>query len=291
MNVFKKKYRRLHISKHWLRINSVWRFNKKSRKLICVKNRRPNLVIVGSQKCGTTSLFHYLQKHPQIAPSDPFKEPGYFMFEEWAKKYWSKKNKIKIENKKELLEKYMFKSLTDESYFMDASTYYTQDTNEIKYNVPENIFKESPDCKIIYIIRNPFQRLISVYYHQKRGGDASNLESISNNSYYINTCLYYDRIKSFIDKFGKKQVHILSMEDLVNNGNSELDKIYQFLGLEMPEKTELKIHNKTSSNQQMKFDIETYNYLYPLFLKQQQLLQNQCGIEVNWNLNKEYWVN
>ena len=37
----------------------------------------PNLFIVGAPKCGTTFLYHYLKKHPDIYFPD-FKEPHFF---------------------------------------------------------------------------------------------------------------------------------------------------------------------------------------------------------------------
>ena len=38
----------------------------------------PLLVLAGSPKCGTTSVFHLLSGHPQIAPCR-FKEAGFFL--------------------------------------------------------------------------------------------------------------------------------------------------------------------------------------------------------------------
>ena len=40
----------------------------------------PNFFIVGAPKAGTTSLYHYLDQHPQIYMS-PIKEPNYFATE------------------------------------------------------------------------------------------------------------------------------------------------------------------------------------------------------------------
>ena len=37
----------------------------------------PNFFIVGAQKSGTTSMYHYLRKNPKIFLS-PIKEPAYF---------------------------------------------------------------------------------------------------------------------------------------------------------------------------------------------------------------------
>ena len=40
----------------------------------------PNFFIVGAPKAGTTSLYHYLDQHPDIYMS-PIKEPCYFSLE------------------------------------------------------------------------------------------------------------------------------------------------------------------------------------------------------------------
>ena len=39
--------------------------------------RRPDLFIVGAPKCGTTALYAYLRRHPEIFMS-PLKEPHFF---------------------------------------------------------------------------------------------------------------------------------------------------------------------------------------------------------------------
>ncbi|MEK7795603.1 MAG: sulfotransferase, partial [Candidatus Hydrogenedentota bacterium] len=39
--------------------------------------KRPNFIIVGAPKCGTTALSEYLRAHPNVFVSDP-KEPHYF---------------------------------------------------------------------------------------------------------------------------------------------------------------------------------------------------------------------
>ena len=40
----------------------------------------PNLIVIGGLKCGTTSLHHYLNLHPQVAMSRP-KELNFFVAE------------------------------------------------------------------------------------------------------------------------------------------------------------------------------------------------------------------
>jgi hypothetical protein len=40
----------------------------------------PNFLIIGAAKAGTTALYHYLERHPQIFMS-PQKEPRFFAIE------------------------------------------------------------------------------------------------------------------------------------------------------------------------------------------------------------------
>ena len=42
-----------------------------------INTEMPNLFIIGAAKCGTTSLHHYLDQHPEVSMSE-VKEPRYF---------------------------------------------------------------------------------------------------------------------------------------------------------------------------------------------------------------------
>ena len=42
--------------------------------------KKPNFIIAGFPKCGTTSLYHYLNEHPQIFMPNQ-KELHFFTFE------------------------------------------------------------------------------------------------------------------------------------------------------------------------------------------------------------------
>jgi len=285
-------YRKLHISKDWIRLGNYYRFNKGTRQFLNIKNRKPNLVIIGAQKCGTTSLFHYLNMHPEIVGCSPQKEPGYFMFDRWSKDFWKRKNGLFIKDKSDVLSNMMYKNLTNETYFMDASTYYTQDVNETAYNVPSQILTESPDSKLIYILRNPFERLVSNYYHEKRKGDLRSFAEISNHSWCINTCLYYDRIKPYIELLGHDRVHIMTMENLKLNPDYELTRVYNFLNLQYFKSDKLDVHNITSPmSEKPKFDSKTYKKLYAIFYEQERLLNNNLGLVTEWDLSEKTWVN
>ena len=286
----KSFWRGLHIDFNWIRIGKKIRFNKSSWKLINISKRTPNLVILGSQKCGTTSLYYYLKNHPEIAESAPFKEPGYFMFDKWARDFWERSRGLKIDSQEQLKLDYMCRNLADQKYFMDASTYYTQYLNESIYNIPEQIFDESKDVKLIYIIRNPFQRLISIYYHLKRHGYELEFEDCVNKDWHIETCLYYNRIRPYIDRFGRDSILITQMETLQNKPHTVLDRIWSFLDLKPIEYLDLITHNKTSLSDKLKFPESSYDNLLPLFSNQMKLLNTELGLSIDWNLKRQEWV-
>lgn len=121
----------------------------------------PNLCIIGSQKCGTSSLAHYLSFHKDIQSSSPHKEPGFFCFNEWAREYWAKKGK-QYSSKESLLRKGMLSGYCGQKYLLDSTTRYTLATSSSTYRIPEKVAKAEAKC--LYIIRNPIERIISSYH-------------------------------------------------------------------------------------------------------------------------------
>ena len=104
----------------------------------------PNLLIIGAQKSGTTSLYHYLKIHPHVFMSNPLKEPGYYWRFDKVKDYFARKG-ITIESRHDLLANHMLKNYKGEPVFGEASTYYTIGNYRTNYkinnpNVPTVIY-------------------------------------------------------------------------------------------------------------------------------------------------------
>ena len=98
-------------------------------------------IIIGSMKCGTTTLYSYLQGHPQICPSIT-KEPAFF-----TKNH---PHAIQVDNYSDLWSY----NESVHKYALEASTGYTKYPSEP--NVAKNIYNYGIRPKFIYIIRNPF---------------------------------------------------------------------------------------------------------------------------------------
>ena len=68
----------------------------------------PNLVIIGAQKSGTTSLHHYLELHPEIFMSSPIKEPGYYCDFEFISNYFKNiAQPVYYKSRADILKNYM----------------------------------------------------------------------------------------------------------------------------------------------------------------------------------------
>ncbi len=182
--------------------------------------RRPNLFVIGAMKSGTTSLHEYLNSHPQIAMSRE-KEPGYFVEElslhkgeEW---YLS-----------------LFEQHDHYRYLGESSTHYTK--LPIFQGVPERLFRFNPDARLIYIMRNPFDRVISHYWHAVRdvyhGGELRPLlKAVREEPEYLAFSDYATQIEPYFERFGKDSILTLTFEELIENPQRELDRIFRWLGL------------------------------------------------------------
>ena len=138
----------------------------------------PNFLIIGAAKSGTTSLYSYLNQHPQVYFS-PFKEPRFFALEGKEVNY---QGPSQVVNQKAIntIDEYekLFAGVTDEVAIGEASTLYLYSPE-----APAKIKQYIPQVKLIAILRNPIDRAYSGYCHLVRDGYESNrADDIGNSS-------------------------------------------------------------------------------------------------------------
>ncbi len=201
---------------------------------------RPNFLIVGVARCGTTSIYHYLKQHPQIGFSKK-KEPKYFSslhldFPQKGIGDNTVDEKI-VKSFEEYIE--LFSSLGNYSAIGEASSdyfYYYKNT------IPE-IKKTLGDVPIIISIRNPLDRCYSAYNNLVRDGrePLSFTRALEEEEKrmkdgwdwmwaYKNGSLYADAIRAFQENFSK--VKVVLFEDLQRNPIQVLGEIEDFMDLE-----------------------------------------------------------
>jgi len=181
---------------------------------------KPNLFIIGAMKSGTTSLHEYLDTHPQISMSDE-KEPGYFVEElglhkgeEWYRSRWAREGEY--------------------PYVGESSTHYTK--LPVFQGVPDRLFRFNPEARLIYIMRNPFDRIVSHYWHALRdeyhGGELRPLlKAVQEDPGYLAFSNYAMQLEPYFDRFGRGAILTLTFEALIEDPQREIDKIYRWLGL------------------------------------------------------------
>lgn len=183
--------------------------------------KKPNLtyVVIGAPKCGTTTLCNLLGEHPEIFMTDP-KEPKFFSQDFFLKKRdWQWYSDL-------------FKDVTSEKAIGEGSVQYTTSYPGRLFD-PGLIYRLYPGLKIIYMVRNPIERIESHWLSSAISGFPSDLpcfdRSIYYHSMYLNTSRYWSHISRFRRHFPDSQIHTLFLEDFKENPNFELKNIYQFL--------------------------------------------------------------
>jgi hypothetical protein len=206
----------------------------------------PNFFIIGAQKAGTTSLYHYLNQHPQVYMS-PVKEPFFFdheispdgevietEFGDPGDHYASAFSNIEDYRA-------LFRGAKNELAIGEASPLYIY--------VPgtaERIKGYVPEAKVIALLRNPADRAYSSFLHARRIGvepladfaQALKEEEgrIRNNWHYVfhylNRGLYHAQLKPYYELFGQESVGVWLYEDLKEDPIGTTQSILRFLSVD-----------------------------------------------------------
>jgi hypothetical protein len=212
----------------------------------------PNFLVVGAQKCGSTSLHDILSEHPQ-ANMSKIKEVNFFLY----------KNKY---NKG--LEYYS-------SYFEqpDANHRVTGESSPGYICAPgvhKLIHQNLGDIKIVIILRDPIKRAFSQYWDNRCSLNESMSESeiidtpletkySPKRKGYFSRGVYFPDVKKYIELFGENNVHIIILEHLIKNQTSGLHQLYDFLGIDK-DKGYQKLPK--TSNPAAVWSNPFYNYLF-----------------------------
>ncbi len=190
----------------------------------------PTFLVVGIEKAGTTSIYQYLNQHPQVYMS-PVKETN-FLERDWEN-FQGKPNPKRIDT----WEKYcnLFNNVQDEIAIGEVSPNYLFHYQSSS----DRIIKYVPDVKMIAILRNPVDRAYSDYLMHLR--DSINVEKVrslteqvkfhADTSFTIKKGFYYTPVKYYFDTFGKERVKIYLYNDLSENSLVMMQDMYQFIGV------------------------------------------------------------
>lgn len=193
--------------------------------------KRVDFFIVGAPKAGTTSLYNYLDEHPQIVMSSQ-KETDFFSDEALQKnKLYYSKNRIST-----LAEYHALFQDHEDKIIGEASVSYL-----FYKDVPQKIKAYNPKAKIIIMLRNPTDRAFSHYLMDYRLGLINqSFESVFAREkriskhelfyqQYITLGLYYNQVKRYFETFGRENVHVIFYDDFKKHLSTQVEKVYKFL--------------------------------------------------------------
>ncbi|MFL1484444.1 sulfotransferase domain-containing protein [Marinobacter sp. LN3S78] len=193
---------------------------------------RVDVFHVGPQKTATTWAYHCLQEHPEIVV--PSKDAIHYFdmnFPEglawFENKYPKGRTGIHVE--------------TTPSYIRSNAAL-------------RRIKRYNKNAKIIICVRNPLERMVSHYWHEKKKGAINyEIEEVFENydlfNSWIETSLYGDRVSDLFELFGKENVLVQVYDDLKVNSSEFLKEMYKFIGVDdfnfEPPSARLKINKAT----------------------------------------------
>lgn len=272
-------------------------------------NRPPNFLIIGVWKCGTSSLYYYLGKHPKILPALT-KELHYFT----SITHWQKEE--------------TFTDYLDYFPPIDNPAYQTGEATPayiIQPNLARYLRQYFPEVKIIILLRNPVKRAISHFYMRERNCDPifsqtldglthidlAKVDSIIKQTYttlraeiswrqrltrqeevypcqadissklahYLALSHYIRYLPQWFEHFPKEQILVIRSEDLFEKASDTMKQVYTFLGLEY---YPLLKYPKVNSLPYNTISPELFQQLTGFFKPYNEELEDYLGRKLNW---------
>jgi len=178
----------------------------------------PNTIIIGAGKCGTTSLHYYLDLHPGITMARE-KELHFFSHPEaWRRG----------------LDWYSSNFDPHATIRGEASVTYTAWP---KWSgVPERMASVVPDAKLLYIVRDPIERILSSWVHRYADGIESRpireaLETLEGND-LVERSRYHMQLTRYLDWYPQSRIHVICTERMRTDRRAVLSEIFSFLGVD-----------------------------------------------------------
>jgi len=250
--------------------------------------KKIDFIIIGAQRCGTTSLFKNLISHYLIT-GPTHKEIHYFDINfskgiDWYFKQFPSISKNFDEKQKPIIG--------------ESSPYYI--FHPLAAKRTSEVF---PDVKLIVLLRNPVDRAYSHYNHAIRQGNETlsfeeaikaepqrlmgqekiiidgGYSPIHRRLSYLSRGIYVDQLKVWRRFFTKDQFLILKSEDFYENHKSTLNQVFQFLNLPA---FEIKDFKKYQSFNYPDMKEETRKFLIDFFKPHNERLYEYLGRDFQW---------
>lgn len=257
----------------------------------------PDFIIAGAQRCGTTSLFRALEKHPAMM-SNVIGAKGVHYFDtnfqkdlKWYLAHFSSEKERSAVSEK----------IGQSTIVGEASPYYLYHPA-----VAERMAKVIPEAKIVVLLRDPVKRAISHHLHMVWEGheherdletvldlEASRLHGIeerllSESSLvskahqdfsYLARGHYAPQLERLYANFSRNNVLVMATETLVTDSEASLARIQSFIGLKPEPSVKLE---KRNASKKVATEPRLIERLNSEFKESNHKLRELLDIEVPW---------
>jgi hypothetical protein len=179
----------------------------------------PNLLIIGAQKCGTTSLHAYLDLHPDVHMAAE-KELDFFIKDRaWRNgPHW-----------------YAERFRDDAPVRGEASPNYT--AWPMWDGVPERAAGLVPGARLVYLVRDPIERIESHYLQRRlQDGARGDIEAVigdvdDSHNLFVARSRYATQLERWLAHFAPEQVLVVSAEELRDDRDATVAAVLAHAGV------------------------------------------------------------
>jgi hypothetical protein len=210
----------------------------------------PSFLIVGGQRCGTTSLHRALIAHPVVAGPVLHKGVNYFDLNYQRGPAWYRGHFPLLSSARRRAGNWSVGS--GEPQAMESCGYYLYHPLAMP-----RIARDLPGVRLIVMVRNPVERAFSAYKHgiargfetetferalelepERLAGEAERLAAdpgyqshAHRHHAYVARGRYVEQLGPVVDLFGADFVHVVQSEDFFTSPAEVYDDVLDFLGL------------------------------------------------------------
>jgi hypothetical protein len=188
-----------------------------------VRASLPTFLIIGAAKAGTTSLHSYLAEHPEICMSSN-KEPMCFEPADWMERLGE------------------YRELFEHPAAVRGEASIAYSAYPWAPEIPDRVRAVVPDARIVYLVRDPIQRMLSQYAqmqwnrhlwgakrfpHRPFDELVEDLEAPMNTPVWCSR--YATQIERWMERFGDDRVLVLDQRELLTQRRKTLWRVFEFL--------------------------------------------------------------
>ncbi len=191
----------------------------------------PDALLIGAEKCGTTTLTDLLDQHPGLTLSKPL-----------GSDFFSRNYGRGLDWYRSLFADDGANTCLDVSLSYTSAPLTKMARNEAQRDlrtigVPARIHAAKPDARFLYILRDPVTRTYSSYWHAVRYGykDIGFLNALEATPQFLDTSNYAGQLELYLEWFPISSFRIILFEEMREDPVAEARHCFRFLELDQPD--------------------------------------------------------